>query len=272
MLILWLVVSLLFTVLSFAVGLVSTIGTAVLAFFLYFLALFLIWAAGGVIATLFVNVHTECRRDDPLFRFYANGIIDILTCALRIRVQVSGMEKIKDSRFLLVSNHRSAFDPILEMGIFRKYRLGFVSKEENFRIPVFGKIMHRCSCVALDRDDPRKAIGTITHAAQSIRSGNAAMGIYPEGTRNPHPENGLLPFKPGAFKIAQKAGCPIVVALIQNTEAVLKNAPFRKTRVRLHVIGVLDENTVRQNSTTRLSDMVRGMMEQALLAPRSDLA
>lgn len=269
MLILWLLFSLLFTVLSFAVGLVSTIGTAVLAFVLYFLALFLVWAAGGVIATLFVNVHTECKRDHPLFRFYANGIIDILTCALRIRVQVSGMEKITASRFLLVSNHRSAFDPILEMGIFRKYRLGFVSKEENFKIPVIGKIMHQCSCIALDRENPRKAIETITHAARTIHSGSAAMGIYPEGTRNPNPEAGLLPFKPGAFKIAQKAGCPIVVAVIQNTESILKNAPIRKTRVQLKIVGVLDEDTVKQNSTAQISEMVRGMMEKAILVPHS---
>ena len=67
MLILWFLISLLVAILSFAVGLVSTIGTAVLAFFLYFLALFLLWAAGGGIASLFVNVHTECKRDNPLF-------------------------------------------------------------------------------------------------------------------------------------------------------------------------------------------------------------
>ncbi|MGM9606309.1 MAG: lysophospholipid acyltransferase family protein [Oscillospiraceae bacterium] len=267
MLIVFLLFSLLFAILSFAAGLVSAIWMAVPVFFLSYLALLLLWAAGGVIASLFVDIHTECDRDSPLFRFYANGIVDLLTCALRIRVQVSGMEKVPASGFLFVCNHRSAFDPILEMGIFRKYRLGFVSKKENFQIPVIGKIMHRCSCIALDRENPRKAIETITHAVRTIRSGSAVMGIYPEGTRNPDPESGLLPFKPGAFKIAQKAGCPIVVAVIRNTESVLKNAPFRKTRVQMKIVGVLDEDTVKRSSTVRISEMVRGMMEQGLFTP-----
>ena len=267
MLIVFLLFSLLFAVLSLAVGLVSTIWMTVLIFFLGYFSLLLLWAAGGVIATLFVDIHTECKQDSPVFRFYANGIVDILTCVLRIRVQVSGMEKVPASGFLFVCNHRSAFDPILEMGIFRKYRLGFVSKEENFKIPVIGKIMHQCSCIALDRENPRRAIETITHAAQTIRSGSAVMGIYPEGTRNPNSENGLLHFKPGAFKIAQKAGCPIVVAVIQNTESILKNAPFRKTGVQLKIVGVLDEDTVKRNSTMQISETVRSMMEEALLTP-----
>lgn len=73
-------------------------------------------------------------------------------------------------------------------------------------------------------ENTRKAIGTITHAAQMIHSGSAAMGIYPEGARTPGDR--LLPFKPGAFKIAQKAGCPIAVAVIRNTKFILKNAPL----------------------------------------------
>lgn len=46
------------------------------------------------------------------------------------------------------------------------------------------------------------------------------MMIFPEGTRNKGDE--LLPFKDGAFKIAQKAGCLIIPVAICGTDNVWK--------------------------------------------------
>ena len=48
------------------------------------------------------------------------------------------------------------------------------------------------------------------------------MCIFPEGTRNKNPE-GMLPFKEGSFKIAEKTGCPIVPMAITNSAEILEN-------------------------------------------------
>ena len=49
------------------------------------------------------------------------------------------------------------------------------------------------------------------------------VGIFPEGTRNKTPEEGLLPFKEGALKIAEKSGCPIIPVAISNTANLFEN-------------------------------------------------
>lgn len=88
------------------------------------------------------------------------------------------------------------------------------------------------------------------------------MGIYPEGATNRG--NELLPFKNGAFKIAQKAKCSIVVAVIENTDSIKKNAPFRKTDVYLNFVGTLDSEFVSSAKTEQISDTVREMIEQSV--------
>lgn len=62
-----------------------------------------------------------------------------------IYIHTEGIDKIpKDGRFLFVSNHRSNFDPILTWYVLKDYDLAFISKAENFRIPIFGRIIRKC--------------------------------------------------------------------------------------------------------------------------------
>ena len=56
---------------------------------------------------------------------------------MRIKLHVTGKEIIPDRNFLLVGNHRSAFDPILEMGCLSKHNLGFVAKKELYTLLIW---------------------------------------------------------------------------------------------------------------------------------------
>ena len=73
-----------------------------------------------------------------------------------------------------------------------------------------------------------------------------------------------MPFMNGAFKIARKAQCPIVVAVIRNPEFIAKNAPFKKTDVYLDFIGVLDKDFVSQHTTAQIGDTVFAMISNEL--------
>lgn len=228
-----------------------------------FAALLLAWALSCVICTRFVRMDRPCRKRRPLCRFYADCIIGALMQLFRVRMHVTGLEKLPAEKFLLVGNHRSAWDPVLEMGVFRKCPVGFVAKQELFRIPVVGRLMHACFCFSLDRKSLREGLKTMEAAADVIRSGAASVGIYPEGTRSRGGQ--LLPFKNGAFKIAQKAGCPVVVVVIRNTECIRRRAPFRRTDVYLDVVGTIGAEAVSAMRSAQLGDAVREMMEQALM-------
>ena len=179
---------------------------------------------------------------------------------LRIRVHVSGIEKIpKDTKVLFVSNHRSNFDPIITWYILKKWKIAFVSKPSNFKIPFFGRIIRKCCFMPIDRENPRNAIVTINKAAKLLKKQEVSIGIYPEGTRS---KNGqLLPFHNGVFKIAQKAEAAIVVLCVTGTEKISKRTPFRRTDVYLDVLEVFSAQGIKETRTEMISTAVRRLME-----------
>lgn len=254
------------SIIGYCMGIYETLLALPIVFLGIALMLLLVWAISCFIFTRFVRMDKEYIEPSKLYRSYTNCIIESLIQLLRIKLHVSGQETLPKEKFLLVCNHRGAMDPLLTMGVLRKYHMGFVAKKEIYKIPIISRLMHRCYCLCLNRGDVKQSAKTILKASEFIKEGKASIGIYPEGTRN-HGEE-LLPFMNGAFKIAKKANCPVVVATIKNTEHIMKNAPFRKTKVHLDFVGVLDKEFVSKSSTAEISNRARSMMEQALATER----
>ena len=225
---------------------------AALAFLpLYFIFLFI----NGL---LFVRMDKEYDRDSKYFRFLLNNSTAIAVRLLRIHIKVTGKEKLPKGRFLLVCNHRSKFDPILTWHVFAKENLSFISKPENFKVPVYGRIIHRCCFMPIDRENPRKAVKTINRAVKLIEDDVASVAVYPEGTRNYG--EGLLPFHTAVFKIAQKANVPIVVMTVKGTYDIQKNFPRRKSHVEMHITQVLGTEEIKGKKTAELGDTIAEIM------------
>ena len=215
------------------------------------------------ISALLVDEKREYERNSPFYRALLYSATTCCVKLLRIRIHTSGIEKLpKDGRFLLVSNHRSNFDPILTWHVLKDRDLAFISKAENFKIPIFGRIIRRCCFMAIDRKNPRNAIKTIDKAAELIEKDEVSIAVYPEGTRSK--ECVLLPFHNGVFKIAQKANVPIAVAAIQGTEQIHKNRLRRPSDVRFEIIETLPANYVKLNRTAAIGDRVRSDLNKVL--------
>lgn len=213
-----------------------------------------------IISALFVNEKREYTKDSRYYRWLLNSATGIGLMLCRVSVNVTGEDKIPEGRFLLVSNHRSKFDPLVTWYIFRKSNISFITKESNLHVPVFGRIVRRCCFYAIDRQDIKKAYATINKATALAVNDVASIGIYPEGTRNYDYENGLLPFRNGAFKPAKKAGIPIVVITVQGTEKIHVNYPWHHTEVRLDVSGVISTEEAASMNTSQIGKEVRKMM------------
>lgn len=224
-----------------------------------FLGILLIFVIVCYIYTLTINVNKPCKKNSVIGRWFSNRVLYIIKTFMRVKIIIKNKELLPDEKFLLVGNHRSGLDPLLTMYAFRKEKIGFVAKKEIYKIPFIGKLMHKCFCLPLDRDNPRQGLITISNAANIIKENKSCMGIYPEGTRNQG--STLLPFKTGAFKIASKAQCPLVIVVIKNPELAKKRAPFRKTNVYLDIIKVISKEDVINMTTQELSDTTKELIE-----------
>ena len=215
-----------------------------------------------IISSFFVDMDREYERDSKYFRWLLNSSTAVAVKLIRIHISVTGREKLPKGRFLLVSNHRSKFDPILSWHIFRKENLSFISKPENFKVPFYGRIIHRCCFMPIDRENPRNAIKTVKRAAKLIDDDVASVAVYPEGTRNYGKE--LLPFHNAMFKIAQKADVPVVVVTVKGTYEIQKNFPLHRSDVNLDIVDVIPVETVKSLKTNELGDMAAELMNKIL--------
>jgi len=224
---------------------------------LAFLLMYLLFIG---VCCLLINPEKEYEKNSPFYRFLLDSATVAAMKLLCIRVHVSGMEKIpKDTKVLFVSNHRSNFDPIVTWYALKKWKIAFISKPSNFKIPFFGRIIRKCCFMPIDRENPRNAIITINKAAKLLKKQEVSIGIYPEGTRSKSCE--LLPFHNGVFKIAQKAEAPIVVFCVTGTEKISKRTPFRLTDVYLDVLEVFSAQGIKETKTEMIGTAVRRLIE-----------
>ncbi len=179
----------------------------------------------------------------------------------RARIHAQGTEKLpKDGRFLLVCNHTSQLDPGIPLTLFPGAKLAFISKKENLKLPIIGKMMLKIQCQMLDRENDREALKTILRCISILKEDKANIAVFPEGGII---RDGKLlhHFRPGVFKIAQKAKVPIVVCTLQGTRQIRENLKkLRKTDVHFHLLEVIPAEELAGVTTVEIADRVHGIM------------
>ncbi len=94
----------------------------------------------------------------------------------------------------------------------------YLAKSDLVKVPVLGNAMELANHVLLDREDKRSQMEALSSALKVLKKGTCLF-VFPEGTRGP--EGRLQPFKMGAFKVAAKAGVPIVPVSIAGTHLIM---------------------------------------------------
>ena len=230
-------------------------------FFVLYVLLFMLLSA-------FVD---KSKPQESPNRFYLAVFVETIALYFRlarIEIRVRGKEKVpKNSNFLLVSNHLSDHDFMSMLTVLRGRSVAFVSKPENFNYPIAGKYLHKGGFLPINREEAREALTTIREVSERMKTLPISYGVFPEGTRN-RQIDGLLPFREGVFLMAKKAGVPIVIVRVTDTDKVKHRAPWKKTRVYVDFVDVIDAETVKATRSHELSEMVRERMAAAEGLPR----
>ena len=203
----------------------------------------------------------EQDGDDPYIRaivkLYAPAVFKLLGC----RIEATGTEKLPtDGRFLLVCNHLFDLDPGIPLTLFPKAQLAFISKKENIHKPIVGKLMLKIQCQLIDRENDRAALKTILKCISILKEDKASIAVFPEGAII---KDGKLlhDFRPGVFKIAQKANVPIVVCTVNGTQNILRNIKrFRRTRIDFHLLEVIPADELKGVTTVDIAARIHGLM------------
>jgi len=177
------------------------------------------------------------------------------------RIRVEGKWPAGRSAYVVVANHQSFLDVFALCNIHREMK--WVAKQSLFRIPMFGWGMSLAGDISLARGDPQSALEVMTKAQRYLESGMNVM-IFPEGSRS---EDGtLLPFKPGAFKLAVGAGVPILpVVVCGSAQGMPKGSPWaRPAKVTIRILEPVPTIGLRGRDVRKLRDDVHNRIARAL--------
>ena len=176
--------------------------------------------------------------------------------------RICGRENIKQGKtYVIISNHQSMLDILVLYGLFRHYK--WVSKKENFSIPIIGWLMRLNRYVEIDRSSKRSYMNTLHKVEQHLIRGNSVL-MFPEGTRGP---GGLIqPFKEGAFRMALENRVGIIPVLLDGTVATIPRGKIilsGKTPITVRVYPEIPYESFRDKSSKQLMNEVRDwMMEE----------
>lgn len=176
------------------------------------------------------------------------------------KVIVKGEENVpKDTAVMYVGNHRSYFDIILTY-IRVPRPTGYISKKEMDKIPLLGIWMRHLHCLFLDRHDIKQGLQIILTAIEKAKSG-ISICVFPEGTRNKTGEE-MLPFHEGSFKIAEKAGVPIIPMTLVNTAEIFENhlPRIKKTTVIIEYGEPIYMSKMEREERKHIGAQVRGLI------------
>ena len=235
---------------------IGFLGGFVLCVLLVFLFLLAICAA--------VDPNKPQEEDSKFYRTVVNLLVEAILTFARIRVETKGLEKTpKDGRFLLVCNHLHDGDPAVLLRYFKKSQLAFVGKREVRDMFLVGKLMPKFLCQFINRENDREALKTILRCIQLLKEDKVSVAIFPEGYI--HADRKLYPFRPGVFKIAQKANVPVVVCTLRDTQYMVKNfLKGKPSKVQLHLLDVIPAEQLQGRTTVEIAQEIHDMMAEDL--------
>lgn len=226
----------------------------------YFFGVVLLWIYCDVVGRIMDNKNKEYNVPNVFARNLLIRGITFINYHARIKVRIRGKEKMpRGGRFLIVANHKSKFDPMIITSLYGKKDIAFLMKQANMKIPLGGRLMHRCCYLPLNREDKLQSLEQMKKAQSLIERNVSSVGVFPEGTRMPA-DVVLGDFHEGVFNIAIKGKCPIVIVTFKNTELIHKNFPFHSTKVEMNILGTIPYEEFQDKPAKQVSDEIHELM------------
>ncbi|MFD1020777.1 lysophospholipid acyltransferase family protein [Thalassobacillus hwangdonensis] len=201
------------------------------------------------------------EKDEAIFampKHWARGVVRQSGSTVR----VINEDRMPEGPALLVANHQGNFDILALLGHLQK-PFGFISKIEMEKWPVVKGWMNAIHSVFIDRTDKRQAVRALNGAIDNLKNGHSML-IFPEGTRSKSSD--LLPFKPGSFRLAVKAGVPIVPVAIDGSYKVMEqnDGKIKPADIYLNVCHPINPSEYADRKLPELSAEAESKIKEAI--------
>ena len=220
-----------------------------------------------IIISLCLGTKNKVVKPKKIFTLMNYVLFDFIRILFRVKVDFKGDEKVDYSKnYLLVCNHQSNLDPFVILPCLHKLNISFIIKKEILKLFFIKGWTNASGFYPLDRSNNRSAIQTILQTIEAVQYHTVC--VFPEGTRSK--DGKLLEFKDGIFKVSQKGKVDVLVCTIDDICKVKNRFPFRSTKVKFEVSGVITSEETASLTTKEISEKTKIMIENSLSKMREE--
>ena len=233
------------------------------------------YAEFGLVLTAFLPVmalSSVLHRGDPTQRIPGRWMRRLgratssLTPLWKFEIEGERPADIDRRAYVVVANHESQADPFLLSWL--PWDMRWVAKEELFRPPVTGWAMRFGGDIPLRRGEG-ESVRVMMNECERALAGGISVMMFPEGTRSN--DGGLLPFRDGAFRLALRAGVPVLpIALAGTRQMRPKHSKwFGKAHACAKILAPIPIDGLGVDDVATLRDRTRDAISAALPDLRS---
>lgn len=179
-----------------------------------------------------------------------------------IKLEVHGVENLPEKDgFMFYPNHQGLFDSLTFYSSCPRPFAAVIKKEAK-NIILLKQVLEATGSLAMDREDVRQSMQVINQIAEEVKAGRNYL-IFPEGHRS-REGNKVQEFKPGSFKAAQKAKCPIVPCALINCFIPFDVQSIRRVTVKLIYLKPMYYEEYQGMKTVEIATEVRRRIVEAI--------
>ena len=216
----------------------------------------------GLPAALIGIPWSALRKDFTMMYGWGMKITWLGARAAGVRVRIEGLENVQPGvHYIFLSNHVSNLDATVLLPNIPGMTSVFI-KKQLMNIPLLGTAMRMGKYVPVSRANSREDAQRSVEAAADALNNGLHITVFPEGTRSP--DGRLLPFKKGAFFLAEQTGAPIIPIVITGTEKMMPRNTLRITPGEAYLKFLPAIRPQEAESREDLMERVRAAMEAEL--------
>lgn len=211
-------------------------------------------------ATYYYN-HPD-KYDDYKCYELAQDIIGSLKRRARIRTVGYGEQTLpKDSGYIMYANHQGKYDALGIMSV-HEAPCSVIMDAEKSRVIFTNQVVNLVNGIRLDRKNFKQQVRELNKLVDRAKEGKKYI-YFPEGgyERN---GNNLQDFRPGSFKCAKMAKCPIVPVAIYDSHLPFDFNSLRKVITQVYFLEPIYYNEFAELTTREISLLVKQRIEDKL--------
>lgn len=181
-----------------------------------------------------------------------------------ITTTVTGTELLPaEGSYVMFPNHQGKYDGIGLIGAHQK-PCSVVIDAKRSRFPIVSEFITLIHGFRLDRTSMRSQFEGMSAIVDEIRAGKRFI-VFPEGIYHKN-HNNVLEFRPGAFKSAIRAKCPIVPVALVDSYKVFEFNSVKPAQSYVHFLKPITYDEYKDLTSQQIANRVREAIVEKIVS------